>query len=187
MTSNIYKMLLTIRVRTRSAIIERIQAGSRAHFTNIQEYEKKQSNNQGVNRTWPWHETWTNDQHRLTMFESKIQRMILAMYVNTVNNNFNHTRCLTAVSYTHLDVYKRQATQILVDFQMSRTASSVGHTRVLIQMVHDHSSDVEKIRPSVKIAAVSYTHLDVYKRQIRNLVLLIRMIKTISSQYEPVY
>ena len=56
---------------------------------------------------------------------------------------FSKSVCVCAVSYTHLDVYKRQATSI-IDVK-TRRGASVGS---------DH------------YMAVSYTHLDVYKRQL---------------------
>ena len=57
---------------------------------------------------------------------------------------------LEAVSYTHLDVYKRQA---LTGAQVKQLRSMAHHLNPAIII---GKSDVN---------AVSYTHLDVYKRQ----------------------
>ena len=54
-----------------------------------------------------------------------------------------------AVSYTHLDVYKRQAKEVGL-------ARNVDKTKMLIQTRRD------QVHNNI---AVSYTHLDVYKRQ----------------------
>ena len=58
---------------------------------------------------------------------------------------------VTAVSYTHLDVYKRQEAMI-VDFTGEVQMHGTGHAG--FQMT-------ERVRS----VPVSYTHLDVYKRQ----------------------
>ena len=57
----------------------------------------------------------------------------------------NHS--CTPVSYTHLDVYKRQ----------------IFEGRIQL-FVHD-VDDVKSITTNLRKIAVSYTHLDVYKRQ----------------------
>ena len=72
---------------------------------------------------------------------------------------------LKAVSYTHLDVYKRQA-QGSRAFVGGPAALRPGHGRAP-QWRGPHR------RPSPRraaLAAVSYTHLDVYKRQIKDLI-----------------
>ena len=57
--------------------------------------------------------------------------------------------CIVAVSYTHLDVYKRQIQTVL-----KRDGRVVGFNE-------------EKIATAIRKAmSVSYTHLDVYKRQL---------------------
>ena len=55
--------------------------------------------------------------------------------------------CLSAVSYTHLDVYKRQ-----------------GHNVVTLALGAELAA-VRALDVAVMQSAVSYTHLDVYKRQ----------------------
>ena len=57
--------------------------------------------------------------------------------------------CFIAVSYTHLDVYKRQF------FIKSKARSSLSSSQIEIPI----------LPPIALVNAVSYTHLDVYKRQ----------------------
>ena len=57
-------------------------------------------------------------------------------------------RCLVPVSYTHLDVYKRQGLAGALNGFPSKIISDMGNTESLRCMI-----------------PVSYTHLDVYKRQ----------------------
>ena len=61
-----------------------------------------------------------------------------------------HTVRTLSVSYTHLDVYKRQVLWTVI----TRTS---GHYTVerSFNMIYSH-----------EVEAVSYTHLDVYKRQV---------------------
>ena len=64
------------------------------------------------------------------------------------------------VSYTHLDVYKRQGTHYVSDLNEPHHASN------LTAVNSNHSAFekyVDKNRKSY--TTVSYTHLDVYKRQ----------------------
>ena len=56
---------------------------------------------------------------------------------------------LIAVSYTHLDVYKRQAQE-----------------EVVVQKILEKHPQVDLIFGTHNIHPVSYTHLDVYKRQL---------------------
>ena len=60
------------------------------------------------------------------------------------------------VSYTHLDVYKRQAVYCFVFGVFDALEFVVAGETVLAHRVFDSFMGVE---------AVSYTHLDVYKRQ----------------------
>ena len=62
--------------------------------------------------------------------------------------------CIDSVSYTHLDVYKRQLRDCGLLWLAQMTTAAV-FTHFLCQYRHGHTVD----------AAVSYTHLDVYKRQ----------------------
>ena len=69
-------------------------------------------------------------------------------------------KCIRAVSYTHLDVYKRQS----ID---SATLMNKGLEVIEAKWLFDMPMD--KIKVAVhpqSIVPVSYTHLDVYKRQI---------------------
>ena len=61
-----------------------------------------------------------------------------------------------AVSYTHLDVYKRQS------LWFNRTFMFFGHE---LYTTLARATDVRIYRPDT-LAPVSYTHLDVYKRQL---------------------
>ena len=72
---------------------------------------------------------------------------------------------LGPVSYTHLDVYKRQVHKIIVVLEEILnviSSKSVNHTAVEGIASHDPVQLV-----SGKLTTVSYTHLDVYKRQLR--------------------
>ena len=66
---------------------------------------------------------------------------------------------LAAVSYTHLDVYKRQAYKGEVSMYKLNDIhnSDVGNKGNFEKMV---ISEADRVKP------VSYTHLDVYKRQV---------------------
>ena len=72
-----------------------------------------------------------------------------------------------AVSYTHLDVYKRQA---LMRMHLTRVISRYMIWRVLIECLFAYMADLErmvacKVHLKCYMFPVSYTHLDVYKRQ----------------------
>ena len=60
---------------------------------------------------------------------------------------------ITAVSYTHLDVYKRQITFIV--FMLLFSGHGADWTYITAQLCGG----------GLMLGAVSYTHLDVYKRQ----------------------
>ena len=62
---------------------------------------------------------------------------------------------LFAVSYTHLDVYKRQ--------DMDKMEANLDDPYVLI--TDKKISNIQDLLPLLEQVAVSYTHLDVYKRQ----------------------
>ena len=59
--------------------------------------------------------------------------------------------CFGAVSYTHLDVYKRQVLERLSEHTFFETAKMLYVPAALLDY---------------KFSPVSYTHLDVYKRQV---------------------
>ena len=65
-------------------------------------------------------------------------------------------RSILSVSYTHLDVYKRQ---VLVQLLAKTPMGMVGACFV-VQFFTDYIDRV------ICLFAVSYTHLDVYKRQV---------------------
>ena len=62
---------------------------------------------------------------------------------------------LDAVSYTHLDVYKRQA----VEFKDGESEATLSVACPGLQALKSYQF-------SIHLDAVSYTHLDVYKRQL---------------------
>ena len=88
---------------------------------------------------------------------------------------------LRAVSYTHLDVYKRQGTphcqQYYEDLLTNRTVKSRRRDHVVYFLISTLTKVYDKIIPCPaegpktlkvllkEITSVSYTHLDVYKRQ----------------------
>ena len=77
---------------------------------------------------------------------------------------------MDSVSYTHLDVYKRQVSTVLVAYEnnddsMTATAKALnGKTKIwgrLPVLVND------KLKAGMGMDSVSYTHLDLYKRQVK--------------------
>ena len=61
------------------------------------------------------------------------------------------------VSYTHLDVYKRQDVIYLLIIRLN----SIDHIVITLQLCY---------LPRTSHCTVSYTHLDVYKRQFTHLI-----------------
>jgi len=87
----------------------------------------------------------------------------------------NGTIGTVAVSYTHLDVYKRQAVECVAQKDVGITRErrhALLNARAARIVQADHGSahlrgqvhDLDDLR-RVRLGAVSYTHLDVYKRQ----------------------
>ena len=80
------------------------------------------------------------------------------------------TAILTAVSYTHLDVYKRQhhgclrPFQIITEVLLMCLNKCVPCPLILIYNLFFH---LLKCSLVISGSAVSYTHLDVYKRQVQ--------------------
>ena len=85
----------------------------------------------------------------------------------------------TAVSYTHLDVYKRQASACSLQGEVRHIREAVVHHGLIIRIVACGNDDAfpgfeedvfsfmlaDDACHSAVCAPVSYTHLDVYKRQ----------------------
>ena len=65
-----------------------------------------------------------------------------------------------AVSYTHLDVYKRQV-EALSD-QLQRLSTE----EISVNIIHKGVGQITESDVLLAAASVSYTHLDVYKRQL---------------------
>ena len=64
------------------------------------------------------------------------------------------------VSYTHLDVYKRQVVRLVAPFQQGKEPNM---EFIREDCIYARQSVDRK--DSISIETVSYTHLDVYKRQ----------------------
>ena len=116
---------------------------------------------------------------------------------------FQHPLSKWAVSYTHLDVYKRQVTihstqskyfvasrkfelpelKLLIDAVESSKFITKKKSETLIEKIHTMTSpgQVAKLKRNNyvvnRIKPVSYTHLDVYKRQLQANTLEIFMMK----------
>ena len=75
------------------------------------------------------------------------QKIRIPMTANSRSMNLSNSVAVAAVSYTHLDVYKRQSRY------HSERAISAPPKRPLTSTL-------------IPLAPVSYTHLDVYKRQV---------------------
>ena len=67
----------------------------------------------------------------------------------------------TPVSYTHLDVYKRQVHRQLLEIHKVQLVHFVQHGDILQKLY------LMALQHSLDLIPVSYTHLDVYKRQAR--------------------
>ena len=73
---------------------------------------------------------------------------------------------MTTVSYTHLDVYKRQALLLAGADKVAVNSAAVARPELVADIADRFGSQcaVGSI-DARRVAAVSYTHLDVYKRQ----------------------
>ena len=72
---------------------------------------------------------------------------------------------IAPVSYTHLDVYKRQekGTVFLPQLLQAATAAQAAFEAIKAKIAA--SGQAQGSKGKIVIATVSYTHLDVYKRQ----------------------
>ena len=89
------------------------------------------------------------------------------MYTGCFSNWYNYTY-YTPVSYTHLDVYKRQEYEDTID----KISSFINYVFVIMEkdiglefISAIYSSQIRDLTSQSFLIAVSYTHLDVYKRQ----------------------
>ena len=79
--------------------------------------------------------------------------------------------CFNPVSYTHLDVYKRQEYVPVEDYHLwsrliVKTQFYIIQESLVDYRIHDSNISQTKIDNVKRSNPVSYTHLDVYKRQI---------------------
>ena len=70
-----------------------------------------------------------------------------------------------SVSYTHLDVYKRQAFTLIEMLVVLLIISVL--LLLFVPNLTKQKDSVKETGNAAVVKAVSYTHLDVYKRQIR--------------------
>ena len=89
---------------------------------------------------------------------SKISDMATGWICGQTARDFVKTK--TAVSYTHLDVYKRQGLYV-PNSQFRETSKDVASGAMSGNMNMSMGSTGNSLAP------VSYTHLDVYKRQVQ--------------------
>ena len=90
---------------------------------------------------------------------AKIREGLNVEWTYNSNSIEGNTLTLRAVSYTHLDVYKRQVYEIWFPFQFHIYISALPGPVHAFRWV-----EVATQNPG-SVSAVSYTHLDVYKRQ----------------------
>ena len=82
------------------------------------------------------------------------------------------SRSLEAVSYTHLDVYKRQEQ----DYVEALALQEVAHTLVerFFHVISTSEPYCGQARSWLYMESVSYTHLDVYKRQAQDTAAIVK-------------
>ena len=102
--------------------------------------------------------------------------MLIPVFVSvSANLNFFSQRELIPVSYTHLDVYKRQNADSFLQRQVIVVFSEVWKLHALCYIVGQiagwlgvrYLSGICRLLYRGGFRPVSYTHLDVYKRQAR--------------------
>ena len=74
------------------------------------------------------------------------------------------------VSYTHLDVYKRPVVASVEPESSPPNTPAIHMASSLLQIIRSRSFNLRSTSSSVTngVPSVSYTHLDVYKRQFHN-------------------
>ena len=89
--------------------------------------------------------------------------MIFRIMIELVTGKTEFLHCfgyrIISVSYTHLDVYKRQVECIFIEYVLNAQCGFLEILRQFNGSFHRQQVDIGFITP------VSYTHLDVYKRQ----------------------
>ena len=82
---------------------------------------------------------------------------------------------VNSVSYTHLDVYKRQEFNtigVLISMDRNDISSEIVKARIksiklkLLSNIKEFQESEKKFAKDYNVYTVSYTHLDVYKRQL---------------------
>ena len=87
----------------------------------------------------------------------------LSFFKEINESNKITTVSMAAVSYTHLDVYKRQ--KVIIINGSARKGNTLTAIEAFVKGASE-KNEIEIIEPDkLNIAPVSYTHLDVYKRQ----------------------
>ena len=81
-------------------------------------------------------------------------------------NQLNHKGYkVTAVSYTHLDVYKRQIRRCIIAHVSGDDEERIELGNKLLFAAEELHESVDIVWHQPGVLPVSYTHLDVYKRQ----------------------
>ena len=83
----------------------------------------------------------------------------------------SHHLCVCSVSYTHLDVYKRQTQCVDYIYSHIKERITISDLAACTGLSESYLSRVFKQNP------VSYTHLDVYKRQLVGFALYLQIFK----------
>ena len=89
-----------------------------------------------------------------------------------------HSLGVAPVSYTHLDVYKRQAKELWI--RKTPMCVNISHRGRSFSEQSDFRTTPSKAMPEQRLYPVSYTHLDVYKRQEENAMVKTKFKKAVS-------
>ena len=97
--------------------------------------------------------------------------LLLAEYAQKNTGNFPHVRNMSPVSYTHLDVYKRQLQSFVCALAGGVLGKKWGAISIGLWLILGMIGlpVLTMGKAGIGIFPVSYTHLDVYKRQAYNI------------------